>query len=499
MLELGGWLDDACKDRQLPDPHLDTSGATEHNKANSAMYLRVVCSRLKSLGYLDPNEATTDILSPTISKAITEFQLDAGFSGTDVDGWSGPKTFRRLQQLVSFEEEQNPATWGWLGEDPGRFPALCRAVYLRLYTLGFGWEKDIRFDRNFDFRSHPDLPRMLSRFLANCEQLGLCSAGLDVQIDFATLKLIYDQDSLGEALAKHPAFSDDSSNRQFVDAVGRVELWLHGYDIEIGKLKPKIRPNGTIDQVNPRLAPLTKFWSCFPPVNGSNPPKTGFTNEFFAKLLELDKDSDPDSELIVQNSILQQAKLHGDSFIEKLKSLASRAWDGIKRAWNWLKHLVTKAAGAIDDVIWNLARLVARGAREAYATVVKAVEIVERGTVYLTKSVFPGSDPSSAVLSFDGDLDARLFIAENARGEHLKSLLDSDALHTRCFSAACRILAILLDAVGTVLQALVKPVVGWLTALLGLSRIVRDILSLKDIIEQFDFSNQEAILRTREG
>lgn len=496
MLELGGWLDAACKERQLPDPHSTVSEELGNNDASSAVFVRALCSRLCGLGYLEQKYIVLEKMDAAVSKAIRAFQGDAGFTGNEIDGWVGPKTMRRLQQLVSFEEEQDPSTWDWLKGSPYDYQVVQRAVLLRLQTFGYCWDQDLRPNRTFDFRDEKPLKKALSSFLAATTSLGLAPAGQEPALSFETLRLVFGQDQLVKAIAVQPdSYFNAPSNQRFIQSIGRVELWLHGYDVSIGK--PPRRPNGTPGIPTPVEGPLSEFWACFPEDRSID--KSRFARDFFKQILALDDAPDPGIDERTNAKIMEVVKANQSKVLDKLRNFASRVWDGIKRVWNWLKGVLSDAANKIEHLLDNIARLVSRGAREAYATVVKAVEIVERGTVYLTKSVFPGSDPSSAVLSFDGDLDARLFIAENARGEHLKYLLDSDALHTRCFSAACRILAILLDAVGTVLQVLVKPVVGWLTALLGLSRIVRDILSLKDIIEQFDFSSQEAILRTREG
>lgn len=496
LLELGGWLDDACKDRQLPDPHSIVSEELGNNGASTALFIRQIGSRLASLGYLDDIFRNVETLTPATSAAIRAFQRDAGFTGNEIDGWVGPETMRRLQQLVSFEEEQDPSTWDWLKESPCDYQAVQRAVLLRLQAFGYSWDLDLRTKRTLDFRDERPLKTALSSFLAATTSLGLTPAGQEPVLNLETLRLVFGQDELVKALAAQPDnYFDAPSNQRFIQSIGRVELWLHGYDVSIGK--PPRRPNGTPGIPTPVEGPLSEFWACFPEDRSID--KSRFARGFFMQVLALDDAPDPGIDVRTNAKILEVVKANQNKVLDKMRNFASRVWDGIKRVWNWLKGVLHDAANKIEHLLDNIARLVSRGAREAYATVVKAVEIVKRGTVYLTKSVFPGSDPSSAVLSFDGDLDVRLFIAENARGEHIESLLESDALHTRCFSAACRILAILLDAIGTVVQALVKPVVGWLAALLGLSRIARNILSLKGIIEQFDFSSQEAILRTREG
>ena len=71
------------------------------------------------------------------------------------DAWVGPKTWSTLQQLVSFENGQDPALWRKeLIQDLSQ-PAILRAVYLRLYALGFfEWSKKLNLRTDLSLKSN---------------------------------------------------------------------------------------------------------------------------------------------------------------------------------------------------------------------------------------------------------------------------------------------------------------------------------------------------------
>jgi len=487
---LGDWLDQAGQERQLPDPWLSVAGDAANNRANSALYLRALSSRLASLGYLPPDQAKGDTLTSELSTAIRAFQKDAGFFGADVDGWAGPLTKRKLQQLVSFEEEQSPQDWGEMGQHPDAYPAVARAVYLRLYCLGFlpdqaplGSASECRLAHN------PALRDGLGRFLAAAQALGLAVDDPSPRLDTTMLGLLFGQDALIAALSRHPGFIDDPVNGIFVEAIARVELWLLGYDVDLGPSQSlRQRQSGTHGphgvphyiRVDPVTEALTDFEEKFP---GARSPIAGsrFSTAFFSQLAALDADEDAASDPALQDIVLAQAAEHSDSLMEKLGQLASRIWDGAKRLWAWLKRAVATAWGKIESELWNLARFIARNARESYELVLKAVDIVHRATVYLRRQPFPGSDPQSAVLAYGADFDARLFINAAAPTGLASALVHRDARESRYFVAACRILGCLLAALAEVVRAVTMGAAfGWFLLLLALSRILAVLRNIRD-------------------
>ncbi|GAA5173204.1 hypothetical protein GCM10025771_00170 [Niveibacterium umoris] len=492
---LGGWLDEARAGRHLPDPMLATGDASATNAANSALYLRAMASRLASLGYLAPDAAQTDNLTPALSEAIVAFQRDAGFSGNDIDGWAGPKTKHRLQQLVSFEEEQSPAEWGALGQHPDSFPAVRRAVYLRLYTLGYlDWDAPLSRTTTLDLDQNPGFRAGLQRFLLDAAALGLSQASLPPQLTPASLQLLFGHDALIAALASHPSFHDAPEHQRFIEAIGCVELWLLGYDVSIARRQPTRRIRAGTH--GPRDQPSFKDVSAVDIALADFQEKFGlerksrsaahFGPDFFAQIHALaaaDGSDDP----TIQNEILARAATHRDSIVDKLGKLATRLWDGVKRLWGWLKRALTQAWGDIEDELWNLARFIGGEARKAYEGVLKAIDIVHHGLAYRTGRCFPGSRADTALLQVQRDFDAMLFVSTQAPPGAALDLVQAERHEARYFIAACRILQALTDALIEVLRVVVAGAgLGWFVLLLALSRSVREIHAIRDIVDGFD-------------
>ncbi|GAB2180877.1 hypothetical protein DLREEDagrD3_11000 [Denitratisoma sp. agr-D3] len=487
LAELGDGLDQASQARQLPDPWLAVAGDEGNNQANSALYLRALGARLASLGYLTAEAAKREQLTPELSAAIRAFQQDAGFSGADVDGWAGPQTKRRLQQLVSFEEEQSPAQWGELGRDPTAYPAVGRAVYLRLYCLGFLPDAPaLSATSECQLAHNPALRDGLGRFLASAQALGLAVADTTPRLDTTVLELLYGHDALIAALADHPGFIDDPANDGFVNAIARVELWLLGYDVALGPSQPLVRrpqgshgPHNVPDYVwmDPVAEALADFTEKFPEARSALPNRR-FSTAFFAQLAALDAADDEDHDPALVDALLARAAKHSNDLMDKLGQLASRLWDGAKRLWAWLKRAVRGVWQRLEDELWNLARFIAKGARESFVLVTQAIDIVHRGAVYLRGTCFPGSDPTRAVLGYDHDFDARLLLATGAGTAAALNLVQQDAAETPYFTAACRIVGLTLAALRDTASTLAVGAVAWFTVLLALTRIAADLRAI---------------------
>jgi murein L,D-transpeptidase YcbB/YkuD len=83
----------------------------DNNRANTRAYILAIRSRLTDLGYLQDSEQnrSSETIDPSLKNAVKKFQKDAGLKHRD--SWVGPKTWQVLQQLVSFEDQQDPYSW----------------------------------------------------------------------------------------------------------------------------------------------------------------------------------------------------------------------------------------------------------------------------------------------------------------------------------------------------------------------------------------------------
>jgi hypothetical protein len=490
---LGSWIDDATAGRHLPDPMLDIRAvASTNNSANSALYIRAIRSRLAALGYLPAAEAQSDVVTPVLIDAIRIFQREAG---TAVDGWAGPLTKQCLQQLVSFEDAQDPAQWGAPGDRPADFPAVGRAVYLRLYTLGLiapdaplGVGTDVRVTSN------PAMAAGLRAFLQIASELGLCDPVLEPALDTATLGLLFRHDAIVLALANHAGFFD-GHHAAFVQAIGCVELWLLGYDVSLNGTQTPVAITGGIPLPH-RDQPPTRWVS---PVDialgdlaqrlADDQLKKGFGQHFFQQVTQMIGTASPDADAPTKDEILRCAIQNRDDIAAMLGRLAARIWDGAKRLWGWLKNAFSTGADKTDQ--WNVARFIASQSRSAFEIVLKAIDIVHRGATYYAQPMFAGSSPDRASLALHKDFDADLFINASALSKAALDLVGADREETACFILGGRILQALVDAIADVVQlaAAAGTFVGWFALLVGLSRCADDLRQLRDTVADFDELN----------
>lgn len=484
---LAAWLDDATAARQLPDPNLAVANTAQNNDANSALYVRAARSRLISLGYLDAAEASQTTVTPAFTAATQRFQAEAGFTGPDVDGWIGPQTRARLQQLVSFEDGQDCREWGDLGQHPERYPAVARATYLRLYALGFmDWSQRLTQQTSCLPAANPLMQTALQHFVAAAGALGLTSAPLAPELNAATVQVLFAYDDWVGALGRHPEFIAAPPNEQVIEATGRVELWLLGYGVTVaGKQEVQRRtvmagPHGTprVEITDPVDVALSDLWQRFPNTK-AHAGEQRFSAAFFAQMAQLGGTINGEADPGLQDALLAQAAANAPSLIDKLQHLAASVWDGIKRLWGWLKRVVQSAVHVVEAGLWNLARLVAHGARQGCEVLLKAVDIVHHATVYWRGRSCPGGSPQTAMMVFKTDFDSAMFVnalaGEPACGQHALALIANEQRERSYFVEACAIWSLVLGALADVLRVLVlgASTVGWFALLLALTRAVR--------------------------
>ncbi|HEX6828601.1 MAG TPA: hypothetical protein VF104_06440, partial [Burkholderiales bacterium] len=306
---------------------------------------------------------------------------------------------------------------------------------------------------------------------------------------------VFSHDALVRALANHSEFVTDKGNEVFIDAIGRVELWLLGYDVTIAgeqKMKERILPplprsiTSSIKKIDPVQEALDDFWEKFPSAK-AGPGDKRFSVTFFRQIVELSKAPDDAADQELQDAVLACAKKHGGRLQENLAKIAANVWDGARRLLGWLRSAVKRIGQQVETELWNLARLVARGARESYEGALKAIDILHRGAVYLRDLMFPGSDPLLSVLGFRADFDSALFINANAPPGKVLVLVETETHEAGYFMASCRILRLIVSALRDVVRVVtVGAGLGWFVLLLALSRVARSVREIRDVVRGMD-------------
>jgi peptidoglycan hydrolase-like protein with peptidoglycan-binding domain len=502
---LASSLDEACKGGHLPNPSLKIASAEDNNSVDADTYILAIRSRLIDLGYLGESKDNRSKISldKKLKNAIRKFQQEAGLKN---DAWVGRKTWGALQQLVSFEDGQDPDNWRKELKENLSQPAILRAVYLRLYALGFfEWSKKLHLRRDFSLKSNIDFKSAFKAFLETARKIGLLEKSTAPVINRTTLRALYQQDKIIHALNRNPNFVLDRQNKKFVEAVARIEFWLLGFNVNVGN--PRIQFRKREDHKFREKATLLslalqEFWQQQPVEERpkSKWDKENVTPKIFKQLVALEEEEDQNTDNFAEQNLIKRinkfSKTEQDMLENRLKNIASSVWDGVKRVFRWIKRFIKKVKKVVKTAlneIKNIARFIAGRADGIFGTVKKVFEIIYRGTVYLRKALLPGSDAQKIVIYHDKDFDTAVFLNTRAESHAIKHLLDCNHRESVCFGAACRILAHLIAILKRAAQAIIAGVGGWFLALLALTRLavrVKEINKEVDLVEKFDIGGE---------
>ena len=538
---LGGGLDASVSKHYLPNA---TVGSDNPNETDSSAYIRAIRARLIELGYLGEGHKFTNRHNPQIDriliKKIKQFQHDAGITQ---DGWAGKHTWQALECLVSFENQQSPALWGnvwrnafseewrsswqqssqqlsqqpmqrsslqptpenqhqvWLFQDGLLHnKAVMRAVYCRLYTLGFfsNWTAHrIHTKTIINPNENADFQHAIDQFCVFSKQLKLvkrsCS-GLNIDL----LSTMFEYDNIVAKLSDNTYFEPAiTAYPKTIEAIARIELWLLGYDISPGKdhtIKRATRrfKKRTFISVSKTQLAIKQFYSDYPVVQrrshksdkenhaasanstNGNPLNADLMAAFSALSNDVEvTDSDNDS-LNASVNQLWQSKSKQNALRAQFNKLANGIFDGLKRMVSWLFGAVKRVFEKTQEVIANIARYISKKARICYLSVVKAFDIVYSSMSYLKGSAFHYGAPSKACFAHDNDFDQFCCIDPIMQPQQLSVDSAQYNYQARIYAAGLTIVGHLLGIAHKVVRTISSPV-GWLLALLSLANMANAI------------------------
>lgn len=497
LAELCRGLDRAIGDGHLPDPaHGAITTTSARNAADSRAYIWALRTRLIALGYLgerDNRDAPT--IDDRFVAAVRRFQGDIGAQDLVADGWAGPRTWRVLQALVGFEDAQHPVDWG-LCVDPTRCPAVARAAYLRLWVMGFfdGWKRH-RLRRGIDpTLDNPACRAALTRFLRFARALGLpAPAQPPPTLNLPTLSLLFGHDAIVAALAS-PSFGavgDDFEPQ--VEAIARIELWLHGYDCKPGPPDRRTRRRGPPGKrikrpVRTQRQVIHAFRrDCGEGLfSASADVDQGLFAEF-ARSLDVTEMGNPEPTQVARTiDALDDGQRR--EFEQRLAGLASSIWDGVRRMTRALWRVLQGVARTTAMMLNNLARMVAREARRYFHLVVRAVDVVQAGIDYYSHSLWPHEPPLHTLVWRGRDCDHQLLLAPAPRDER-RTLLAHYGLRAARFRAAGQVIGAVLEllhAIAAIASGTLAGPLMWLRALLALGEMRGAVVSIEGSLAALD-------------
>ena len=497
LILLGAGLDSAIAGNHLPNPNVSKE-LERSNEGDSRAYIKALRARLIDLGYLEESvhNRIKERADDHFKAAALQFQQDAGLVQ---DGWAGPKTWAAMECLVSFENKQDLDEWqSWLGysDELAVKPLVLRAVYLRLHSMGFftDWERDklntttqIRPEFNLAFAQ---ALRQFSRFAT---ALGLYNLGRvpdPGQLDRNLLAAIFGYDAIIDKLGQEDFYSAVAGHYQSViEAIVRIELWLQGYDVTPGRErfarvrtggKPGVGAGQVYKRVSTFRAAIKNFWRDMAATKRSeNEVSFALMSRFRQMLHEESRDMAVDAHLNDEIANIVSKEEDRNTLIQQFNNIASSIWDGFQRLAKWLFNAIKRIAHGTIDFIANIARYISRNARRLFSYVVKAVDLMHGGLVYLqNRPFFSQVHPACAVAAHQCDFDQFCCIDAAAPQNQLRLFTQEYRGRAERYAAATRIVSHLLRIFATIVKAMTGPT-GWLSALLALSRLACSIKHIR--------------------
>jgi len=470
---LGGAVEE-LRQKNIISPLPDSEPAGSSDYAHSR--IRTIRNRLFNLGYLkfDSKEVQLD---ETLKSGIAGFQSDAAETIGDftVDGWVGEQTWTALQELVSFEETSNIPRWFKDGE---ACPALIRATWLRLFTLGLIGDKP--------GQDLGDMGPALRQFSKICRILELTSGHVRPEICPETISLIFDQDGLVKQLAKCTAPTTKAVRmiiHGFVMSLAKIELWLLGFAVEPNGSKQEISASLNKSMILEKESPLYKalysFWVLHKgDQSKATMPARLFVNSsfplFFAQLL---KDTTTEVEQMDADEVydcLKEYHISLDTVWEHVKAFGSRLWDGLKRIWGWFRNIVRKVASAVSSFIKNISCLAYQYMLHSYETVKAVIRGFCDSVSYLVSAELKVPEHVKTVIRHDADFDFKILVHEEDKPADVTASVEAVKIRSRIFNISSRILAALINVLKYIATGFAGP--EWL--LMGLLKLHKRITRL---------------------
>jgi hypothetical protein len=387
--------------------------------------LQVICDRLHNLGYLNKENIKSvlnnNVIDSVLKKAIQKFQLDANLK---IDGWIGDQTWLALQQLVTFEEPTKIHLW--LNKNGEVNNALKRATQLRLYTLGLGDKP--KLSTTVPYLALTKFRTVALILFNNVEKLN------EIQL----LELLFDQDRIIQYLSLFsgnihaPEFRLE---QQFIIAITKVELWLHGEGSIIpdanlieqhkkyraGPRRRRRRVNFQLKVIEENSLTITPASFFFKALNSTwnklldkqlpeikNKASMYLTTfpAFFKLLNELD---DVDDRNLIQSldAYVKKNKKNIKTLWQSAKSFASKLFDGIKRIGRMIKRFLGRVVNVTVEWLARPFYNLIVGVYEALNT---SIQLTKEALSFMFSDYVKFKNNNAALAIKHNDADMELYV-----------------------------------------------------------------------------------------
>jgi hypothetical protein len=343
----------------------------------------------------------------------------------------------------------------------------------------------------------------LERFCFLAELLQLSTAKLHPSLhSLPTLKLLFDQDAITEALGRvAPGFvarldrPQRDEVQRFLVCDAKIELWLMGYDVEpdgTANFKVPAADAGSRGQRQRLHAISTGFYYalkrfCDDVREGTERRLSAsrFYQDFpgiFEEFTAIRRAGEPaeagdEASSALYETLAEQSQEAETIWSERAESLGGRLWDGMRRAWGWFRRLVRRGLQRLGACLTNAVRLAWTLARNSLGMIRAALHAFPRSIELLVHGETAGSDVHSIVFRHDGDFDWKVFVAAAPRAEAIPEALSVLRAQVLQFGFCTRILGLLVQALLTVGR---YAATGYFALVLALVKIQKSLQRFMD-------------------
>ena len=450
--------------------------------------------RLRRLGYelADVPGELRGAWDQGLHAALLAFQQEAGLHGQDgeltVESWDA------LQELFSFETPMDVPGW-FTGDEPDR--TLLRAVRLRLHVLGI--EKQPPFTGDFQ-----PADEAVRAFCGLVEALGVAPEAIHPQIDRRFAEVLFGHDHLVDRLAECSArlemLSGDMHDRaeHFLVCVGKIELWLHGYDVVPDGSSQLVQPamHGAHGQSrvtgNKTAGEFNKFLREVGGASRVVPPGRIATHVpgMLLHMRALRRESREWSREQMSSIVVQELEVRlrtTKGLWKKIREAASRVisglFDGVRRVISWIGRVLARGWDKLTSAAYNLWRAVYHFMGSAAFNCRKALRAFGTGVQFFFSRGCCSEPAASIVYLRRADFDSTLMV--NMAGEPSEAVNFGLSLtrKAQCLAIACRIIHLAATAVRIAARGFAANLGGFIPAIFGLASVYSQIRVLAKLLE----------------
>ena len=168
-----------------------------------------------------------------------------------------------------------------------------------------------------------------------------------------------------------------------------------------------------------------------------------------------------------------------------VKSIGSRIWDGIKRAWRFFKALFKKVAIRIAGWIRNLARMAFKYAVDLFNKIKIVVRKVTDAIEYILPRINPDSDPEQVTIQREAGFDYNLFVNQFANAPNVEQTTTKLSKQASIFQAGVKLVILVVRSIVKTVKRVVAGG-GWFQLIMSFVKVVKEFRHVESIVAEVE-------------